>query len=208
MYIFNRRRQAKSERLLEALPAAVEIAKKVTDITGHEVHVWNSRFGAPVGTIMWSVRIDSQEELFKATEKITVDATYVDMAMALAEQYEGPAQDRLGRIISGTPTESPSKYVAVTEAVMAAGRYADAVEFGVGMQEYLASELGVSTMFGTSSYDNFGLVTWLMGCDTLAEIDAAADWTMTNTGYQDRVKSAQGLFLDGSGHRGLIERLS
>ncbi len=208
MYIFSRTRQARADRILDAMPTAVEIAGKVTEITGMDVHVWNVRFGAPAGTIMWSARIDSQAELFEATEKMMVDATYLDTAMSMAELFDGPSTDQLVRIVSGTPTETPAKYISTTQAVMASGRYADAMAFGVEMQGFVHDALGHPTVFAASTYGGFADVLWLTGADTMAEIDAAADWQATDSEYHKRVEGAGGLFIDGSGQNGLLQRLT
>lgn len=208
MYIFSRTRQARADRFLDAIPSAVEIAGKVTAITGHDVHVWNVRFGQPMGTIMWSVRLDSQAQLFEATEKMMVDSTYLDMSMSLSELFEGPTTDRLVRIVSGTPTETPAKFISSTQAVMTNGHYADAIKFGVEMQGFVAEALGQPTVFGSATYGGFADVLWLIGSDSMADIDAAADWEATDADYQTRVESGSGLFVEGSGQNGLLERMT
>lgn len=208
MYIFSRTRCARPDRMLDALPSAVEIAGKVTAITGMDVHVWNVRFGQPMGTIMWSVRLDSQAQLFEATEKMMVDATYLDMSMSLAELFQGPTTDQLVRIVSGTPTEAPAKFISSTQAVMANGKYAEAMAFGVEMQEFVGKALGHPTVFGAATYGGFADVLWLLGADSMADVDAASDWEATDSEYQKRILSGGGLFVDGSGQNGLLERLT
>ena len=208
MYIFSRTRQARADRFFEAVPSAVDIAGKATEITGLDVHVWNVRFGQPTGTIMWSVRLDSQAQLFEATEKMMGDATYVDLSMSLGELFEGPTTDQLVRIVSGTPTESPAKYISTTQAVMANGHYAEAIAFGAEMQAFVGDALGHPTVFGAATYGGFADVLWLTGTDTMAEIDAAADWLATDADYQTRVQSAGDLFVEGTGQNGLLERLN
>jgi hypothetical protein len=208
MYIFSRTRQARPDKVLDAIPSAIEIAQKVTTITGMEVHVWSVRFGQPTGTIMWSARIDSQAELFESTEKMMADATYLDMAMSLADQFEGPATDQLVRIVSGTPSEAPAKFISTTQAVMANGNYAKAIEFGVKMQEFVAKSLDQPTVFGTATYGGFADVIWLTGADSMAEVDAGTDWQNSDADYHKLVESAGGLFVEGSGQNGLLERLT
>jgi hypothetical protein len=208
MYIFNRARQARPERLLDAMTSSVEIAKKVTEISGIDIHVWQTHFGAPVGTITWSCRLDSQSQLHETTEKLAVDATYVDMAMSMSEHYAGPAEDAMMRVLSGTPSPEPSKFYVVTMATMANGQYADAIAWGVSMQEFACDALDAPGVFGTASYGGFADVAWLMGRDSMADVDRAADWEMSNEEYHERINNARDLFLPGSGQQRLIERLN
>lgn len=208
MYIFSRTRQARSDKILEATAAGVEIAGKVSTITGHDIHCWAVRFGQPMGTMMWSVRIDSQADLYDATAKMTADSSYIDMAMGMNEYFEGNAHDRLGRLVSGTPSEEPARFIGITEASMAAGKYAEAMAFGVDMQEFVADQLGVATVFAKDVYGGFADVLWLTAADSMEQVDSQADWQMSNAEYLEKVAAADGLFIDGSGHNGLIERLT
>lgn len=208
MYIFNRTRQARSSRMLEAIAGGIEAADKVNQITGLDLWVWAVRFGAPVGTITWSTRIESQADVHVAMEKTAADAAYMDLVQGLDEHFEGDTIDTLGRLVAGTPRETPSKYYAVTMAKMAAGRYAEAIEFSVGLQQFMEAELERPTAFLTSQYGGFSDVAFLMGHDSMDEVEAASEWVATSAEYQERINSAAGLFIDGSGETRLIERLN
>lgn len=208
MYLFSRARQAKADKFFEAVPGAVEIAAKVTQITDLEIYVWQTRFGAPVGTITWSCRLESQAQLMEATEKMMADATYVDMALALGEHYEGSAADQLVRVIAGTPSPQPPKFIQMTTATMANGKYAEAMAWGVEMQEFVANELGTTSMFGKPTYGGFADVGWLLGAESAAQLDEFSAWEMSNTEYHERIQAAGGLFVEGSGQQGLIEKIN
>jgi hypothetical protein len=208
MYIFNRTRLARPDKAIEAMASSVEVAEKVTEITGLDIHVWQTRFGAPVGTISWSCRLESQAELHTATEKLTVDATYIDMAMSMAGYYEGAAEDTIMRVVSGTPAPAPSKFYVATTATMANGKYKDAIAWGVSMQEFTCDALDAPGLFGTAGYGGFADVGWLMGRDSMDEVDRAADWEMSNEEYHERIDAARDLFIPGSGVQRLVERLN
>ncbi len=208
MYIFNRTRQARSSRMLEAIAGGIEAADKVKQITGLDLWVWAVRFGAPVGTITWSTRIESQTDIKIAMEKTIADAAYMDLVQGLDEHFEGQTVDSLGRLVSGTPREEPSQLYTVTMAKMTAGKYREAIEFAVGMQEFMEAELGRPTAFLTSEYGGFSDVAWLMGHDSMDEVEAASQWVATSEEYHERVHAATGLFIDGSGETRLIERLN
>ncbi len=208
MYLFSRTRQARPDKVLDAMPAAAEIASKVTQITGLDIYVWTYRFGEPFGTMMWSCRVDSQAQLFEATEKLTADATYVDMALSMTDYYDGPALDGLFRVVSGTPSPEPRKFLSVTRATMRNGKYAEAMEFGVGMQEFVAAELDCPTMFGSVVHGAFADVGWIFGAESMDQIDAFADWQATNEEFAARIQSASDLFVEGSGQDALIEKIN
>ena len=75
MYIFSRSTIATLGRQFDAIPAAVGVAQKVTEVTGHEVNVFVARFGAPQGSVMWSARTESMAELQGITDKSMTDAS-------------------------------------------------------------------------------------------------------------------------------------
>ncbi len=208
MYIFSRSRLARPGRIIDAMASSVEVAEKVTQITGIDIFVWATRFGAPVGTISWSCRLETQAELHEATEKLAVDATYVEMAMSMDDQYEGAAEDVLMRVVAGTPAETPAKYYIATTATMANGQMRDAIAWGVGMQEFVSDALDAPGLFGTTAYGGFADVGWLLGHETMADVDAAATWESTNEEYHERLDDAADLFVAGSGHQRLLERLN
>lgn len=208
MYIFNRMATAAPGKLPEAAAGAVAAAAMASEVSGVDVHAWAVRFGAPSGSFNWSARFETQADLHTATAKLAADAAYMEVSTALSANFAGPSQDGLGRLVSGTPREEPSPFYALTMASMAAGKYAEAVAFGARVQEYISAETGMPTAFLTASYGGFADVSWLTGADSMDDIDALADFEATNSGYHDLVHEAAGLFIDGSGQNGLIEKIN
>lgn len=47
-----------------------------------------------------------------------------------------------------------------------------------------------------------------MGLDSLGDVDRFEDWQMGDAGYQERVHSAAGLFVENSGTNSLIEKIN
>lgn len=208
MYIFSRSTIAALGRQFDAMPAAIGIAQLVTTITGHEVNVFTARFGAPQGSVMWTARTESMVELQGITDKLMADSGYLEMLESMDGLFMAPSEDRLGRVLSG-PLDAPtSKYYGVTRAAMANGKQADALAFGVRAAEYIGSSLGRQSAFTKSSYGGFNDVTWLVGFDTEADVDAFDDWQMTDSGYHAILDEAGGLFVENSGHTSLIEKIN
>ena len=208
MYMFNRSRRARLGQMAEAVEAAVTAAERVTQLGGVDIHAWSVRFGRPLGTLMWSARLENQAQLIEINEKTLADPGYMDFISSIDPLFEGEGEDRLAKLISGTPSPEPKKYVAVTEAVMANGKYNEAIAWGTEMQEFVAAESGLTTAFAMSTYGGFADVVWILGADSMTEIDSFDDWRMATTEYHERIHAAAGLFVEGSGRNGLIERLN
>jgi hypothetical protein len=208
MYLFSRTRTAKSDRLVEAREDAIELCAMASAITGETVNVFLVRFGAPFGTMMWTVRVDSQQHLQTAFDKLLTDGSYLDALTKVADHFEGASVDGLARFVSATPVDGPSRFYGVTAASMAAGHFPAATEFGVKVQQYMGDKLGVPTAFLASTYGGFADVMWTVGADTMAGMDAVDEMQVTDTKYHDLLDEASGLFVESTGMTRLVERLN
>ena len=208
MYIFSRSTIAALGRQFDAIPAAVGIAEKVTKLTGKELNVFVGRFGAPQGSVMWSARTESMAELQEVTDKMMADAGYLEMVKSMNGLFMAPAEDRLGRVLTGPIDGATSKYYGITRAAMVNGKQAEAVAFGIKTAEYIGKSLGTQSAFTKAVYGGFNDVTWIIGMDTEAEVDAFDDWQMSDSGYHDIVAEAGDLFVENSGHTSLIEKIN
>jgi len=208
MYIFSRSTIAALGRQFDAIPAAVGVAEMVTKLTGTDVNVFVGRFGAPQGSVMWSTRTESMVELQQVTDKLMADPGYLEMLESMNGLFMAPAEDRLGRIITGPMDAPTSKFYGVTRAAMRNGKQADAVAFGVKTAEYIGKSLGTQSAFTKSGYGGFNDVTWLVGFDSEADVDAFDDWQMSDSGYHDILAEAGDLFVENSGHTSLIEKIA
>ena len=208
MYIFSRSTIAALGRQFDAIPAAVGVAEIVTKLTGKDLNVFVGRFGAPQGSVMWSTRTESMVELQQVTDKLMADAGYLEMLESMNGLFMAPAEDRLGRVITGPMDAPTSKYYGVTRAAMRNGKQADAVAFGIKTAEYIGKSLGTQSAFTKSGYGGFNDVTWLVGFDSEADVDAFDDWQMSDSGYHEILAEAGDLFVENSGHTSLIEKIA
>ena len=208
MYIFSRSTIATLGKQFDAIPAAIGVAQLVTKVTGQEVNVFTARFGAPQGSVMWSARTESMAEFQGITDKLMADAGYLEMLESMNGLFMAPAEDRLGRVLTGPLDAATAKYYGVTRAAMANGKQAEALAFGVKTAEYIGTALGTQSAFTKAVYGGFNDVTWIVAYDSEADVDAFDDWQMTDSGYHDIVAEAGGLFVENSGHTTLIERIS
>ena len=60
----------------EVMAFSTEMAGHVSATTGVEVGLWNVQFGAPVGTIVYSARIEGLAELESMTAALMADTEY------------------------------------------------------------------------------------------------------------------------------------
>jgi hypothetical protein len=208
MYIFSRSTVAALGRQFDAIPAAVGVAEQVTKVTGHEVNVFIARFGAPLGSIMWSARMESMVELQGMTDKLMADPGYLEMLQSMDGLFMTPAEDRLGRVLTAPVDGARSKYYGVSRAAMANGRQADALAFGVRTAEYIGKSLGTQSIFTKATYGGFNDVSWVVGFDSEADIDSFDEWQSTDSGYHEILADSEGLYVENSGHTTLIEKIS
>ena len=207
MYLFSRTTISALGRQFDAVPAALEVAELAASITGRDVNVFAARFGAPMGTIMWSARSESLAELQESTEKMMADPGYLAKLESMNGLFMAPAEDRFSRIIVG-PGEATSKYYGITRAAMANGKFADAMAFGVEAAEYIGTSMKCPAAFVKAAYGGFGDVTWITGFDSMDQVDAFDDWQMSDAGYHAILERSADLFVENSGHTSLIEKLN
>ena len=208
MYIFRRSTIAALGRQFDAMPAAVGVADMVAKLTGKELNVFTARFGAPQGSVLWTVRTESLAELQEMTDTMMADAGYLEMLESMNGLFMAPAEDRLSRVLTGPIGALSSKYYGVTRAAMLNGKQADAVAFGIRAAEYIGTSLGTQSAFTKSSYGGFNDVSWLIGFDTEADVDAFDDWQISDSGYHDIMAEAGDLFVENSGHTSLIQKIN
>lgn len=208
MYIFSRTATIKPENLEEGLSFAVDVAARVTTVTGKPITVYNMVFGAPMGTILWSTRYDSQAEAADFGAKLAVDPGYMDAVRAHIGLFTAAPVDALASVVSSTLDPQPRPIYAITRATIANGKLAAAMAFGVKGQELVANLTGLPTAFTASVYGTFGGVAWLTGGTSMADMDALQAMQSTNEQFLALLEEAGDLFVEGSGENGLIQRIN
>lgn len=152
MYLFNRMAKFKGEHAAAGAAFAVEVAAVASKITGHPIAVFQAAFGAPLGTVMWTVRHQSHAELGDAMTKLLADPTYNQMVQANSHLFEGDIVDSFNTVVSSTLDATVRPFYALVLATAANGKMAEAVAFGVKAQAYVAKATGLPTAFSTNMY--------------------------------------------------------
>ena len=208
MYIFSRTATIKPEHFADGLAFAVEVAARVKSVTGKEVNTYNVTFGAPMGTVLWSTRSESQAEVADVSAKLAVDPSYMEYVLAHAHYFTPSTTDALANVVSSTLDPTPRSIYELTTATIANGKFAKAMEFGVRVQQFVATATGLPTAFSSSVYGAYGSIGWLIGASTMADIDRVRQVESTNTEFHALIEEAGQLFIEGSGTNSLIEKIN
>lgn len=188
---------------------AVDIAEEVEKATGVAIGVWTMLYGRPMGTVSWSAQIDSFADLATLTTKLGESSTYLDKVQAAAGLWiPGSFEDRLTNVVHTAGTPGPVDYVSSLTAVVAPGRTAEAMAFGVEVSDHVAGLIGCTLNFCVDAFADMGQVTWFVGYPDAEAIDTAQAAMASDAGYQERVNATADLFLAGTATRTLAQRIN
>ena len=207
MYIFSRSAVIAPGKIAPAMTFAIEVAAKVTSITGIPVSTYTTTFGAPLGTVLWSARYDSQAQSADVAAKLGVDAGYAAFTEQAPALFGPVWTDGFTEIVS-TTMAGPAAVVAVTMATAANGKIAEAMELGVAIQEAVAKATGLGTAFCADVYGAYGGVRWLIGGASMADMDAGRAAMNADPAFQTLIGKAGEVYLAGSGQNGLITKIN
>lgn len=195
----------------ELMGWAADITKHVSDVIGSEVALWSAGFGAPVGTLGWSLPVDGVAEVAANNEKMIGDAKYHEMVAAGREYSQpGSVEDSLMALAHGELTDDrpPIGAVAtITTATMDAP-YADVIGWGIDVAQMVEDISGVGVLFGTSVYGSFTDVGWIGVSGSAAASDAANQKLSEHADYIKKLSEASEMFVSGSGHRTFMTRVA
>ena len=193
-----------------ALAWGAETAAMASSKMGLEVALWNAGFGAPVGSLAFTTRIEGIADLSERAGKVADDAEYAAQIAKAADMVAGPAQDSLATPLHGDLGDPPpvGSFAVVTNAVIANGKYAEAVGWGIDVAQHVTSLTGMPVGMMMQEYGTFGQLTWIgVGADAAA-VDASAAATNGDADYIAKLSAAGDLFVPGSGNRVLVTRVA
>jgi hypothetical protein len=194
----------------EAGAWAAEMAATVSAKMGTEVALWAAGFGAPIGAMAFTMRVEGIADLMAKAAPLGDDADYQAKLAAGADFVVGPPQDSLATPLHGDLGDPPpvGSMAVVTNAVIANGQYAEAVGWGIDVAQYVTSLTGMPVGLMMQEYGSFGQLTWIgIGADAAA-VDASAAATNGDAEYIEKLSAAGNLFVPGSGNRSLATRVA
>jgi hypothetical protein len=211
MYIFQRTTTLQGG-YRKPLGWAVEMTEFVNANTDLDVGLWVGGFGFPLGTVAWSARVESRDQLQAAIAGLMEINEYHDRVEAGQEFVTTPGQDSLRQLIfpDAMPEGAPpvGAVATLTTASAAAGHIADAIGWGVEIAGIFAETTGSQASFLVDSYGAYGQVTWISVQESMAATDAANAALMANPDYLKSIDDAGGFFVEGSGMQALATRIA
>jgi hypothetical protein len=208
MYLFSRTRTADPTQMAAALAWAPEVAQYVTKITGLTILPWAAVYGAPLGALSWSTRVESQTEMAKAQGKLADDSGYQKLVADGLKYFSGPVEDSLTQFVHMEGTPNSAKFAEVVRAQCAPGRIADAMSWGVDMTKYVAKLSGLPTSMVRTMYGPWAGLGWIALADDLAQIDNAEAVSSVDPSYIERIDSGGELFIAGTAVQILLRSLA
>lgn len=175
------------------------------------VTAWSASFGHPLGTVGWSAMVEGRAQLTASTAGLLADPSYHTLVARAADWTVAPPQDFLRNMVHGAPGPDgppPVGSVALmTTAVIAGGKYAEGMAWGVEIAQHTEKVSGMPVAFLADSYGTFGQVTWIsIGADAAA-LDAAEAAINGDPEYMQKLGAVGELFVPGSGHRSSLVRI-
>jgi hypothetical protein len=191
---------------------AIEMNKLVNDLGGVEVGLWSSVFGFPLGTVVWSARVDSRAALAEVTGKLMANDEYHSLVKKGQKFVDAPGQDTLRQLVhaeSLSPTPPPVGAAAtVITATANPGQIAKALAWGVEITTIYSRITGSPASFFADAYGPFGQLTWITTHADIAAADAANDALQATPDYLTSIDGAGALFVPGSGMQALATRIA
>ena len=187
----------------QVMPWATEITNHINSHSSIGVSCWSSLFGYPVGTLIWSARIESQAAFMAATADLVADGAYNDLIEQAASFSGAPAEDALRDVVYGTSAGTlPLGAVAMlTTGVAALDRMADAVAWSVDIAQHAERVGGNPVFVAIDVYGQMGRIAWLGTTADIAAADDVGAKLNADSAYLGRLAETKGLFIPGSGHR-------
>lgn len=193
--------------LAEAIGFAVDVAAHIKDVTGHELGVWQSLYGNPLGTISWSVQVESFAELAALTQKLAEDAAYMEKASAARSLFmPGSFEDRITRVVHLAGTPNTPGYSSGINAI--AADIPGATAFGVEIADLVSAATGNPVMFCIDGYSNMGSMTWIQTLPDAESIDASQAALAQDAAIQAKMAESRSLFLPGHTTSFLAQRIN
>jgi hypothetical protein len=193
-----------------------ELMEWATNITGHastlidsEIALWSAGFGAPTGTLGWSLPVDGLAGVAANNEKLMADATYHDMLDQGREwAVTGSVSDSLMQLVHGQLGEQrpPIGSVATITTATITGSWSDAIGWGVEVAQLVEEITGVPLYFGSSMFGQFYDVGWIAVNADAASADANMAKLIANADYVAKLDAASQLF-DTAANRTFMTRV-
>jgi len=189
---------------------ASDMRQFVSEKAGRDIGLWSVMFGAPLGTMIYSARVEGLADLQSVGAALESSPDYHSKLATGRGFSAAPPVDQLSTPVYGELGDVPpvGSIAVVTTATIANGAYGDAIGWSVEMAQYVEGVTGFRTMFLMDDYGPFGQVRWIGVAPDAASADAAGQKLNADQGYLEKLGAVGKLFAEGSGQRGLAARIA
>ena len=189
---------------------ALEIHSHVSQALGTDIGLWRVDFGEPVGTMVFSTRVEGLAQLQSQQATLAADAAYLELVGKGAQYQSAPAEDALGDALHGGDGDMPpaGAVAQVTTAVIAGGAFAEAVAWGIDMAIHAEKVTDSPVGFYMDAFGTFGTVRWIGGAPDMQTAEEQQQALNTDTAYLEKLGSVGNLFVDASGGQVLATRIA
>jgi hypothetical protein len=202
MYVFNRSGRMSGANEREAIPWAIAIGEKVSQVTGLQVSLYSHVFSPEVGTLVWATIVPDLVTLEAAMDKILPDDGYHDMAQA-GLNYVDPASfhDRLEQIVhpGDLDTNLQHGYVSLVRSTINGGQLARGMTSGVEIAQRLEQITGMQCVFMSQATGNYGEVSWAVPFADIVELERAGQAINSDLSFVGLIDSLGGVYTDTPG---------
>lgn len=194
----------------EVLAFSTDMRAFVSDTLGIDIGLWTVSFGAPLGTLVYSARVEGVGHLATINETLMSNPAYHEKLAAGAAFSAGAAEDAVMTPLHGGVGDPPpvGSVVVATRAVVAGGKYAEAVAWGIDVAVHGEQVTGFPVGFYMSDFGVFGSVGWLSAAPDAAAAEAAGDKLNADPAYIEKLGSVGDLFVPASGMRTMATRVA
>jgi hypothetical protein len=209
MYLFTRRVLVNPAQTRAGIAHAIAMTEYVNQKTNLEVSLFQVLQGEPLGTLAFTYRTDSYAASLESADELVGSDEYLAKIEEGASYFLGTAEDRLGSIahIAGE-VSGPPAVASVVTASIDVPQAAKALTWSVDMADYTANLGGIPVAVVTSSYGQFGSISWISYGQSVAQIEQSEEKTNSDPGYLQRLADSEGLFVPSSGVGALSRKIA
>ena len=195
----------------EVTDRAIELRDYVSKNLGQDVSLWRLMLGAPVGSFLCTTRVDGLAGVQAMAQSLANDETWHAMVARGRAWTTAAPVDALGEAVQGSLDAGPPPVGSVatfTTAVIANGAYSAAIAWGADVTIHVEKVTGMRTLFLVETAGTFGGVRWIAISPDAKSADAANLALNADAAYIEKLGEIAHLFLPGSGHRAIANRIA
>lgn len=148
----------------ETMAYATEMCELVNERSTFDVSLWQVLFGAPIGTVSFSMLVESRAAFVAGQATLLGDDEYLDAIERGKDLIAQPGEDRLVSMLHHAGGELRRADVGacanITTALAEVDRIADTLTWSVGMADLAAAISGYPVHLGTLEHGPFGELQW------------------------------------------------